>query len=54
MGWGSKYKNYVNCTLLLKFLLTFPIAKRPLSKIRITPSVRNASPKVTRPRPISG
>ena len=33
--------------------LTFPIANSPLSNIRITPSVRKASPKVTRPSPIS-
>ena len=34
-------------------VLTFPIANSPLSNIRITPSVRKASPKVTRPNPIS-
>lgn len=33
--------------------LTFPIAKRPLSKNSTTPSVKNASPNVTSPNPIS-
>ena len=34
-------------------LLTFPIANSPLSKIKMTPSVRKQSPNTTRPKPIS-
>ena len=43
----------ISCECDEHFILTFPIAKSPLSNNRMTPSVRKASPKVTRPKPIS-
>ena len=36
-----------------KIVLTFPIARRPLSKSRQTPRNRNATPNPANPTPIS-
>ena len=37
----------------IKIVLTFPIARRPLSKSRQTPRNRNATPNPANPTPIS-
>ncbi len=36
-----------------KLLLTFPMARRPLSNMRITPRNKNEIPKAAKPTPIS-
>ena len=55
LAWGRGYIKpiYNNLWRDELSILTFPIAKSPLSKNRMIPSVRKASPKVTRPKPIS-
>ena len=49
----NNHKNHCSARIFRNFLLTFPIANKPRSKISKTPRKRNATPKPAKPTPIS-